>query len=157
MSVVVDANLVAATVLPLPYSNPATERIMDGVLFRGKTLIPGADQFVERLKARGAAFLVLTNNPMYTPGDLAHRLQAIALDRDVERIFTSAMATARFVQSQKANGTAFVIGESGLTEAIHGIGYVITDLDSDYVVWSKHTVLWQTIGITWSTGVSTCR
>jgi NagD protein len=71
---------------------------------------------------------------MYTPGDLAHRLQTIGLDIPAERIFTSAMATARFLQSQKASGKAFVIGESGLTEAIHGIGYVITDLDPDYVV-----------------------
>jgi len=107
---------------------------MDGVLVSGRTMIPGADAFIERLKARGAEFLVLTNNPMYTPGDLAHRLQAIGLDIPVERIFTSAMATARFLQSQKAQGTAFVIGESGLTWAIHEIGYVITDIDPDYVV-----------------------
>lgn len=107
---------------------------MDGVLLRGNAIIPGADGFIERLKAREAKFLVLTNNPMYTPGDLAHRLQAIGLGVPAERIFTSAMATARFLQSQRANGAAFVIGESGLTEAIHGIGYVITDLDPDYVV-----------------------
>ncbi|MBN1640276.1 MAG: TIGR01457 family HAD-type hydrolase [Anaerolineae bacterium] len=107
---------------------------MDGVLLKGNTLIPGADQFVEQLKSRGAEYLVLTNNPIYTPGDLAHRLQTIGLDIPSERIFTSAMATARFLQSQKPTGKAFVIGESGLTEAIHGIGYVITELDPDYVV-----------------------
>jgi len=107
---------------------------MDGVLVSGRTLIPGADQFVERLKARGAEYLVLTNNPLYTPGDLAHRLQMTGLEIPAERIFTSAMATARFLQSQKQNGTAFVIGESGLTEAIHNVGYVITDLAPDYVV-----------------------
>jgi NagD protein len=107
---------------------------MDGVLISGRTIIPGADRFIERLKARRAEYLVLTNNPLYTPGDLAHRLQTMGLDIPAERIFTSAMATARFLQSQKANGTAFVIGESGLTEAIHSIGYVITDHDPDYVV-----------------------
>jgi len=107
---------------------------MDGVLVSGRTLIPGADQFVERLKARGAEYLVLTNNPLYTPGDLAHRLQMTSLEIPADRIFTSAMATARFLQSQKQNGTAFVIGESGLTEAIHSVGYVITDLAPDYVV-----------------------
>ncbi len=107
---------------------------MDGVLVSGRTLIPGADQFIERLKARDTEYLVLTNNPLYTPRDLAHRLQAIGLNVPAERIFTSAIATARFLQSQRPGGTAFVIGESGLTEAIHEVGYVITDLDPDYVV-----------------------
>ena len=107
---------------------------MDGVLISGRTIIPGADQFIERLKARRAEYLVLTNNPIYTPGDLAHLLHTIGLDVPAERIFTSAMATARFLQSQKPNGTAFVIGESGLTDAIHSADYVITDHDPDYVV-----------------------
>jgi NagD protein len=107
---------------------------MDGVLVSGKTIIPGANWFIERLRAREAEYLVLTNNPLYTPGDLAHRLQTIGLDIPAERIFTSAMATARFLQSQKPKGTAFVIGESGLTEAIHNAGYVITDHAPDYVV-----------------------
>jgi NagD protein len=107
---------------------------MDGVLVSGRTAIPGADGFIRRLRERGAEYLVLTNNPMYTPGDLAHRLQTIGLDVPAERIFTSAMATARFLGSQKPDGTAFVIGESGLTEAVHNAGYVITDQDPDYVV-----------------------
>jgi NagD protein len=107
---------------------------MDGVLVSGRTIIPGADQFIERLRARGAEYLVLTNNSLYTPRDLAHRLQTIGLDIPIERIFTSAMATSRFLHSQKQEGTAFVIGESGLTEAIHAIGYVITDLNPDYAV-----------------------
>ena len=107
---------------------------MDGVLVSGKMKIPGADTFLERLKSQGIKFLVLTNNPLYTPGDLAHRLQVMGLDVSAGSIFTSAMATARFLQAQKPGGTAFVIGESGLTEAIHGVGYVITDIDPDYVV-----------------------
>jgi NagD protein len=107
---------------------------MDGVLIRGNELVPGADGFIARLQEREAQYLVLTNNPLYTPGDLAHRLQAIGLNVPAERIFTSAMATARFLHSQRPNGTAFVIGESGLTEAIHQVGYVITGLDPDYVV-----------------------
>lgn len=107
---------------------------MDGVLVSGRTIIPGADQFIARLQASGAEFLVLTNNPLYTPGDLAHRFKLIGLDIPAERIFTSAMATARFLRSQKANATAFVIGESGLTAPIHEVGYVITDTDPDYVV-----------------------
>jgi NagD protein len=107
---------------------------MDGVLISGSSLIPGADQFIHRLEDRGAEYLVLTNNPVYTPRDLAHRLRTIGLNIAAERIFTSAMATAHFLRAQKANGTAFVIGESGLTDAIHGAGYVITDLGPDYVV-----------------------
>jgi NagD protein len=107
---------------------------MDGVLISGNTMIPGADQFIGRLKARGAQYLVLTNNSMYTPRDLAHRLQTIGLEIPVERIFTSALSTAHFLQSQKPEGTAYVIGESGLTQAIHDIGYVITDIEPDYVV-----------------------
>ena len=107
---------------------------MDGVLISGSTIIPGANEFLERLRARGAEFLILTNNPMYTPGDLSHRLKTIGLDVPAARIFTSAIATARFLQSQKPGGTAFVIGESGLTEAIHSVGYVITAHEPDYVV-----------------------
>lgn len=115
-----------------PAKNYITD--MDGVLVSGRTIIPGADRFIERVKKRGAEYLVLTNNPLYTPGDLAHRLKNTGLDIPAERIFTSAMATAHFLRSQKPDGTAFVIGESGLTEAIHSVGYVITDHDPDYVV-----------------------
>jgi NagD protein len=107
---------------------------MDGVLVRGKAPIPGAGAFIQRLKEAGAEFLVLTNNPLYTPRDLAHRLQTLDLDIPAERIFTSAMATASFLENQRPNGTAYVIGESGLTEAIHKAGYVITDIQPDYVV-----------------------
>ena len=107
---------------------------MDGVLVTGSNIVPGANKFIERLKARGAKYLVLTNNPRYTPGDLSHRLQRIGLDIPPENILTSALATARFLVAQKPEGTAFVIGESGLTGAIHEVGYVITDHDPDYVV-----------------------
>lgn len=107
---------------------------MDGVLVTGGTPIPGADAFLARLQERGARFLVVTNNPRYTPGDLAHRLQGSGLHVPAENIFTSAMATARFLQTQRPEGTAFVIGDSGLTSAIHNVGYVITDRNPDYVV-----------------------
>jgi NagD protein len=83
---------------------------MDGVLVRGKTLIPGAAAFIQRLRERGRKFLVLTNNPIYTQGDLAHRLRLAGLDIAPESIFTSALATGRFLQSQHGRGTAFVIG-----------------------------------------------
>jgi NagD protein len=84
--------------------------------------------------ACGCKHLILTNNPLYTPGDLAHRLQAIGLDVPDNCIFTSALATAQFLSRQKPKGKAFVIGESGLTSAIHNVGYIITDIQPDYVV-----------------------
>jgi len=107
---------------------------MDGVLISGKKLIPGADLFIEALKKKDIKFLVLTNNSIYTQVDLAHRLQNIGLDIDATQIFTSALATANFMQSQKENGNAFVIGESGLNVAIHNIGYIMTDEKPDFVV-----------------------
>ena len=107
---------------------------MDGVLVTGTNIVSGADKFMARLKERGAKHLVVTNNPRYTPGDLAHRLQWIGLDVAPELIFTSALATARFLHAQRPRSTAFVIGESGLTDAIHDVGYIITDHDPEYVV-----------------------
>ena len=107
---------------------------MDGVLVKGHTIIPGADKFIDRLKAKNAKFLVLTNNSLYTPRDLAHSLKSMGMDIDEKYIFTSAIATAQFLHSQRPNGTAFVIGEIGLTTAIHEIGYIITENHPDYVV-----------------------
>ena len=107
---------------------------MDGVLISGKRIIPGADQFIDRLNALNIKYLVLTNNSMYTPGDLAHRLQSMGLEISKEQIFTSALATARFLHAQKATGKAYVIGESGLTEAIHDAGYILTNIEPDYMI-----------------------
>lgn len=107
---------------------------MDGVLVSGKTLIPGADIFIEKLKQRGIPFLVLTNNSIYTPIDLAYRLRVIGIEVEAEQIFTSAMATAAFMKAQKPDGSAFVIGESGLNVAIHNAGFIQTAVSPDFVV-----------------------
>ncbi len=107
---------------------------MDGVLVRGQQPIPGAAEFIARLREADCKFMVLTNNPLYTTRDLAYRLRATGLDIEPERIYTSAMATAQFLHLQKPEGTAYVVGESGLTHAIHDVGYVITDRNPDYVV-----------------------
>lgn len=107
---------------------------MDGVLISGDTVIPGANKFIERLNNSLGKYLVLTNNPIYTPKDLAHNLQKMGLNIPPELIFTSAMATAQFLEKQRPNGTAFVIGEPGLTSAMHEAGYIITEHDPDYVV-----------------------
>ena len=107
---------------------------MDGVIVRGNELVPGADAFIDRLHKRQIKFLILTNNAIYTPTDLTHRLQRIGIDITTDHIYTSALATAAFLKLQKPNGTAFVLGESGLTEALHAVGYVLTDHNPDYVV-----------------------
>ena len=107
---------------------------MDGVLVREQHAIPGADRWLALLHERGLPFLILTNNSTYTPRDLAARLRASGLEVPEESIWTSALATARFLDDQRPGGSAFVIGESGLTTALHGAGYTMTDRDPDYVV-----------------------
>lgn len=107
---------------------------MDGVLVHEGTVVPGAKEFIEALGRAGRSFLVLTNNSMYTPRDLAARLAALGLQIPVQSLWTSALATADFLDSQRPNGTAYVIGEAGLTTALHDIGYVLTDRGPDYVV-----------------------
>jgi NagD protein len=112
---------------------------MDGVLVRGRTPIPGAQAFIARLVETGTPFLILTNNPIFTPTDLQHRLASEGLDVPDGHLFTSAMATAQFLDHQRPKGTAFVIGESGLTEALHQVGYVLTSAHPDYVVLGETT------------------
>jgi NagD protein len=112
---------------------------MDGVLVRGTVPIPGATDFLRRLEARGAQYLILTNNSIYTPPDLQLRLQRIGLDVPDGHIYTSALATAQFLHSQRPGGTAFVIGEAGLTTALHEVGYLLTEHDPDYVVLGETT------------------
>ncbi|MDQ3404451.1 MAG: HAD-IIA family hydrolase [Actinomycetota bacterium] len=107
---------------------------MDGVLVHEEHLVPGADELIAELTATGTPFLVLTNNSIYTPRDLRARLLRSGLDVPESSIWTSALATARFLDSQRPGGSAFVIGEAGLTTALHEIGYVLTDRDPDYVV-----------------------
>ncbi|MHA5053395.1 HAD-IIA family hydrolase [Streptomyces sp. SD15] len=107
---------------------------MDGVLIHEGVPIPGADAFIKKLRESGKPFLVLTNNSIYTARDLHARLRRMGLDVPVENIWTSALATAKFLEDQRPGGTAYVIGEAGLTTALHDIGYVLTDHEPDYVV-----------------------
>jgi NagD protein len=107
---------------------------MDGVLVHEERLIPGADQFVNRLQATGHRFLLLTNNSIYTPRDLAARLALTGLQVPEAAIWTSALATARFLHQQRPGGTAYVLGEAGLTTALHQVGYTLTERQPDYVV-----------------------
>jgi NagD protein len=107
---------------------------MDGVLVHEEQAIPGAAEFLARLRDRGTPFLLLTNNSMYTRRDLAARLRTSGLEVPEESIWTSALATARFLEDQRPGGTAFVIGEAGLTTALHSAGYTLTERDPDYVL-----------------------
>ena len=107
---------------------------MDGVIYRGNQLIPGADRFIKELRSADIPFMFLTNNSQRTRRDVATKLQRLGMDVEEEHVFTCAMATARFLARQKPGGTAFVIGEGGLLHALHTNGYSIVDKDPDYVV-----------------------
>ena len=107
---------------------------MDGVLVHEQRMIPGADRFLSLLRERELPYLVLTNNSLFTRRDLSARLKTSGLDVPENAIWTSALATARFLANQRPGGSAFVIGEVGLTTALHAAGYTLTEQDPDYVV-----------------------
>lgn len=107
---------------------------MDGVLVHEGTALPGAADFVRALRDAGRPFLILTNNSIFTPRDLHARLASSGLDVPEEAIWTSALATAQFLDDQVPGGSAYTIGEAGLTTALWEVGYTLTDTDPDYVV-----------------------
>src|SRR5690606_16190758 len=107
---------------------------MDGVLVHEGTALPGAADFIDALQAAGRPFLILTNNSIFTPRDLCARLAATGIDVPEEAIWTSALATAQFLTDQMPGGSAYVIGEAGLTTALHEGGYTLTAARPDFVV-----------------------
>ncbi len=107
---------------------------MDGVLVHEERAIDGAAKFIAALREYGLPFMVLTNNSIYTPRDLSARLARSGIDVPEEQIWTSALATARFLQDQRPGGTAHVVGEAGLTTALHEVGYVMVEKEPEYVV-----------------------
>ncbi|HEY3717256.1 MAG TPA: HAD-IIA family hydrolase [Jatrophihabitantaceae bacterium] len=107
---------------------------MDGVLVREEHALPGAAEFLQRLVDRDRRFLVLTNNSIFTPRDLTARLARSGLKVPEEAIWTSGLATATFLADQKPGGSAYIIGEAGLTTPLHEAGYTLTDLEPDFVV-----------------------
>src|SRR4051812_40656532 len=107
---------------------------MDGVLVHEERPIPGASDFIAALQASGRRFLVLTNNSIYTPRDLRARLSSSGIDIPEESIWTSALATAQFLHDQRPGGTAYVIGEAGLTTPLHDNGYVLTERNPEVVI-----------------------
>lgn len=107
---------------------------MDGVLVHEEHALPGAAEFIARLREREIPFQILTNNSIYTPRDLAARLRSSGIDVDESAIWTSALATASFLADQVPGGSAYVIGEAGLTTALYEQGYILTSSQPDYVV-----------------------
>jgi len=107
---------------------------MDGVIYKGNQIIAGADTFINKLLKYDIPFSFLTNNSQRTRRDVMTKLSRMGIDVSEEHIFTCAMATARFLAKQKSNGTAYVIGEGGLLQALHRNGYSIVDHDPDYVI-----------------------
>jgi len=107
---------------------------MDGVIVHEEHPVPGADRFLARLEEAGKRFLVLTNNSIYTPRDLSTRLAQAGLEVPPTAIWTSALATAGFLAEQRPEGSAFAVGEAGLTTALHEVGYTLSDRSPDYVV-----------------------
>ncbi len=107
---------------------------MDGVLYRGSEPIPGSIEFISRLLEWNAPFMFVTNNSQRTRRDVAFRLQRMNINVGAEHVFTCAMATARFLAQQMPLGSAYVIGEGGILNALHQNGYAIVDHDPDYVV-----------------------
>ena len=107
---------------------------MDGVIYHGNRLLPGVKEFVDWLKSENKKFLFLTNSSERTPLELKEKLSHLGIDVPKDVFYTSALATAQFLSSQKAGGTAFIIGEAGLINAMYNAGYTMNNVNPDYVV-----------------------
>ncbi len=107
---------------------------MDGVLYHGNRLLPGASEFVTWLQAQSKRFLFLTNSSERSPRELAQKLERLGIVVSEDHFYTSALATAAFLSSQCPNGSAYVIGEAGLINALYSAGFSMNDVDPDYVV-----------------------
>jgi NagD protein len=107
---------------------------MDGVLYHGNRLLPGVKEFVQWLKDNNKRFVFLTNSSERTPKELKEKLSRLGIEVEEDVFFTSALATAMFLSSQKPRGSAFIIGEAGLINALYNVGYTMNNVDPDYVV-----------------------
>jgi NagD protein len=114
---------------------------MDGVIYRGSEAIPGAAEFIRHLQDERIPYLFLTNNSSYTGLDVVVKLRKFGIDTSVDHVYTSALATAQFVRTQRPNGTAYVIGEGGLLNALNDVNYAISRESPDYVIVGEGRVL----------------
>jgi NagD protein len=107
---------------------------MDGVIYHGNRLLKGAAELVDWLRLREKRFVFLTNSSERSPAELSQKLERLGIEVEAEHFYTSALATASFLSAQKPGGTAYVIGEPGLTNALYGAGYTMNNVNPDYVV-----------------------
>ena len=107
---------------------------MDGVIYHGNRLLSGVREFLEWLKVNDKRFLFLTNSSQYTPKELQQKLDRMGLDVDESHFYTSALATAHFLKKQEPGGSAYVIGEHGIQNALYDAGITFNDVNPDYVV-----------------------
>jgi NagD protein len=107
---------------------------MDGVIYSGETLIEGADKFIAGLLKQDIPFAFMTNNSKPTPLEIVRKLKRLGISVETRHIYTSAMATAKFLGDQGSNGTAYVLGEGGLLTSLHEHGITLVDSDPEFVV-----------------------
>lgn len=107
---------------------------MDGVIYHGNRLLPGVNEFVAWLEKSGKKYLFLTNSSERTPKELHEKLERLGINVTEDHFYTSALATASFLSSQKPSGSAFIIGDAGLIHALYSVGYTINNINPDYVV-----------------------
>lgn len=106
---------------------------MDGVILKDNSLLPGAKEFINRLLKGDRPFVFLTNYPSQTPSEQKHRLGISGIQIPEEHFYTSAMATAAFLENQEGR-KAYVIGESALTHELYKIGFTLTEVEPDFVI-----------------------
>ena len=107
---------------------------MDGVIYHGNRLLPGVNEFVSWMESSGKQFLFLTNASERTPRELHEKLKRLGIEVSEDHFYTSALATASFLASQKPDGSAYIIGDAGLIHALYSVGYTINNVNPDYVV-----------------------
>lgn len=107
---------------------------MDGVLYHGNRLLRGAADFVSWLDREKKSFLFLTNSSERSPAELSQKLARLGISVAAEHFYTSALATATFLAAQMPGGSAYVIGEPGLTNALYDAGFTMNNVNPDYVV-----------------------
>jgi NagD protein len=107
---------------------------MDGVIYGGDRLIPGADIFIDTLLKQDIPFMFMTNNSQRTPLEVVRKLKKLGIVVSPKHVYTSAMATGKFLASQEPNGTAYVLGEGGLLTSLHENGLTLVETDPDFVV-----------------------
>ncbi|MFD2637756.1 TIGR01457 family HAD-type hydrolase [Piscibacillus salipiscarius] len=107
---------------------------LDGTMYKGKSEIPEAKEFIRELQLRNIPFMFVTNNSSRTPGATAEKLKQFGIEAESHQVMTASLATAIHIHDEKPNATAYVIGEVGLTEALKEKGVQVVDGDADYVV-----------------------